>query len=511
LNEPATTDLRIYLRPLVERAWLIILVVVLVTAATYAYFESRPKDYTATTTMLARTSPLEAALLGEQVTQPNANELAVLATSRATAQAVDRRLRGRGVDGNVSAAAVENPGGNPATLVRLTATASRPADAALLGNTYATTFASLSSARTKQQVRRTREQYEAELATLTENDADPSRRRHLTREIRRLGEIEQLPAATIEQVDAATPPAEATGTSPERNALFGFSVSLLLAVGAAYLLAWLDNRVRRSEELEDLYGLRMLGSIPHVRQPAPADAGQLSLSPQLRDPLRGIRVNLELMHEGPLRTILVTSATAEEGRTTVVRNLALAYREAGQRAAVIEADLRDPQLAELFLVSRAPGLAEVLTGDEPLTEAIQQAGGSGEALISGRAGGNGVPAGGAETGGGGGGGIAVLTGGAASQVRTDLVSPRVMAPVLEEVAARYDVVIVDSPPVLPLSDSVQLLSAVDGVVVVARLGNVTRDEAREVSEILSRVKDVRALGVIANDVPVRSLWTPWSR
>jgi capsular exopolysaccharide synthesis family protein len=497
LNEP-TPDLRAYLRPIIDRWWLIVLVVAFVTAAAYVYYSSSENEtYRATTTLLARTSPVESALLGEQPTQVDTTELAALIESRATSEAVHGRHRGERLSGSINAQTLEDTTSNtstPARLMTITATSDSAKGAARLANAYATTFASLTSSRTRGQVAAARQRNERELADLGRGPENEGRRRELTREIRRLSGIERLPAAGIEQIDPALPGAR-IASDVERKTIFAFAVSLMLALGVAYLLAWADPRVRHVDELKDLYGVPVVGAVPHAKDPARGGDGPVALPPALRDAFRGIRVNLELSQKGrPARTILVTSAMPGEGRSTVVRNLALAYREAGRRAAVIEADLRDPRLAELFLLSAGPGLAEVLRGDHPLSDALQEV--SAETVVA-TQGGNGVGAATVEPGGS----VAVLTGGGQTEESAEPVSAETIRPLLEEAADRYDVVIVDSPPLLPLSDSVRLLSAVDGVLLVARLRHTRRDSATEAHEVVERLGDVTFLGVVANDVP----------
>jgi Mrp family chromosome partitioning ATPase len=499
LNE-LTPDLRAYVRPIIDRWWLVVLVVAFVTAAAYVYYSSsETKTYRATTTLLARSSPLESALLGEQPSQVDTGELAALIESRATAEAVHRRLRGEDISGSIDAQAIEDTNvSTPTRLMTVTATANSASGAARLANIYATTFASLTSSRSRGQVSAARQRDERELAALGRSPADQQRRRELTRDIRRLSAIERLPAASVEQIDPALSGAR-LASQRERKTLFAFAVSLMIAVAAAYLLAWLDGRVRRTEDVERLYRLSLLGALPH--DPAKRSRGEAHPAPsrEMRTAVRSMRVNLELAGDGSTPgTILVTSASSEEGRSTVVRNLALAYHEAGRRVAVVEADLREPRLAEWFIVRGAPGLREVLRGDQELDTALQPVPVATEEGAAAPAGGNGSHTSEAT------GSLTLLTGGDPGGPPANPISPARMRSLLERIATEYDVVIVDSPPLLPLSDAVHLLSAVDGVLVVARIGHVTRANAAQVPDVLARLKGVHPLGVVANDVATSS-------
>jgi Mrp family chromosome partitioning ATPase len=188
----------------------------------------------------------------------------------------------------------------------------------------------------------------------------------------------------------------------------------------------------------------------------------------------------------------VTSAVRGEGSSTLVRNLALEYRAAGQRAAVIDADVADPRLAELFLVGAEPGLTDVIEGERPIEEVLQPVGAA-EATPGSQHGGNGMPTQAL-------GSIAVLSRGSMPQALSPRLSSEQLKPVLEELASAYDVVLIDSPPLLPLSDSVEMLSAVDGVLVVGRLGRLTRDAATEARSVLDQLKNANVVGVLGNDV-----------
>src|SRR5215207_7900116 len=168
---PETPNLVTYLRPLRQRAWLIALVAVVATAATYLYYASRPKDYVATTTVLAQISPLERVLVGDPGLQVDANEVAVLIESTQVRDAVARKLGG--MPGSVQAELVEPPAGGTPNVVSVTATASRAEDAARLANAYATTFSSLTATQDRQKVTEARERAEANLRTLEEENADP--------------------------------------------------------------------------------------------------------------------------------------------------------------------------------------------------------------------------------------------------------------------------------------------------------------------------------------------------
>jgi tyrosine-protein kinase len=494
---PETPNLGTYLRPLRQRAWLIALVAIVAAAATYLYYDSRPKDYVATTTLLAQMSPLERVLLGDPGIQVDANQVAVLIESTQVRSAVARKLGG--MPGSVDAEVLENPTGGTPNVVSVTATASTAEDAARLANTYARTFSTLTAMADRQKVTEARSRAEAELQELEATNADPRRQRDLREQIERLSGIEQLPAVGSRQIDRAVAPSAPIGESAGRTAIFAFVLGLGLAGVVAYLWALLDSRVSSTEELGRMYGFPVLGRIPRDGNLSRGNS-DLTLDPPLREALRTVRVKLQLQARNrEFRTIAVTSAVRGEGRTTVVRSLALEYRAAGQRAAVIDADVTDPRLAELFLVGAEPGLTDVIVGERPVEEVLQPVGAA-EGTAGSQHGGNGTaqPLG----------SIAVLSRGSEPEGLSPRVSAEKLKPVLEELARAYDVVLIDSPPLLPLSDSIETLSAVDGVLVVGGLGRLTRDAATEARSVLNQLHDADVLGVLANSVSRRSRLKP---
>jgi Mrp family chromosome partitioning ATPase len=241
----------------------------------------------------------------------------------------------------------------------------------------------------------------------------------------------------------------------------------------------------------------MLASIPHG-DPAPTDRdGRVLISDRHREAFRTLRTNLDLQSlDRPVRTILVASALPTEGKSSVVRNLALAYREAGLRVAVIEADLRQPSLPKMFRVRRDPGLTNVLSQQTTSSEALQTvAAGEAEGTLEERAPADGSSDGFARA------QLVVMTSGPNPANPPAVLGATRAHEVLREVAGDHDIVLVDSPPLLAVSDAIPLLSVVDGTLMVARLGLTKRDAARRVMELIHRVPDARVLGVVANDVP----------
>jgi Mrp family chromosome partitioning ATPase len=235
-----------------------------------------------------------------------------------------------------------------------------------------------------------------------------------------------------------------------------------------------------------------------VRKSATAlDRG--SLPDVLREPLRRLDTTLSLLDSsnghGPSRkVILVTSAERGDGKSTLVRNLALVQRDAGKRVVILDSDLRAPVQERLLNVHRSPGLTEVLGSTTALQAALQQVPAAGQAggvtTTATEAGGNGA----------GRGALAVLTAGAPAANPPALMTGPRLGAVLAEMRESFDTVLIDSPPPLAVSDVLPLLSKVDGIVLVSRIDHTHSRSIEKLLELLERLPNAPVIGVVANDV-----------
>jgi Mrp family chromosome partitioning ATPase len=293
---------------------------------------------------------------------------------------------------------------------------------------------------------------------------------------------------------------------PVRATLLAFVLALIGAIGLAYGLEALDRRPKRLEEFAPLYGMPILAVLPHSDEGTFRDDGRAALSAAFKEPLRQLRTNIQLASlDRPLKRILVTSALAGEGKSTVVRNLAIVLREGGLRVAVVDSDLRRPMLARLFDQPSQPGLTDVLMGRQHLHDAlvsvpVQVRGLATLAQIGA------IPAeltnhGGDVNGGSDGAAISLLAAGPAPPDPQPVLAAERTRLLFEDVGADHDIVLIDSPPLLHVTDAVALASWADAVIVVARMGQVTRDNAHRLSEVLGTVRGAHPIGIVLNDVP----------
>lgn len=254
----------------------------------------------------------------------------------------------------------------------------------------------------------------------------------------------------------------------------GLLAGLALGLAQALLRESLDSGVRSADDLRASTDAAVLALMPHDRNPTlvvrsdPRGARAESF--------RRLRTNLQFfdMADG-LRTVAVTSALRGEGKSTVAANLALALAEAGSRVVLVDGDLRRPSVAGYLGVEGSVGLSTVLIGRASLADVVQP---WGEPHLH------------------------VLPAGAVPPNPSELVGSASMVWVLRELAAEYDFVVVDTPPLLPVTDAAILARLVDGAIMVAGAGRVRRHDLEGALAALETV-GARLLGVVLNHLSHR--------
>ncbi len=481
-----------YLRPLRSRWWLVLLITGLATVGTYLYYVSKPKQYAATTTLFLER--------GNSVTDPgpqdpdrDARNRAVLLRTNAVAREVARDIKFQG---------------DPRTLLdRLSVAPSEGTDfltitidgqdrrqITVLANAFARAYATLTDRTARARAKAAREEAERRLASVPQVPETRQARKQLSQNVQQLRVEENTSEPTARQLEPAAVPTTPTGPKPGRNALFALVLSGIIAMLLAYGLELLDRRVNRVEDIDEHYGRPVLVAIPHATDPEERSADALRLTPTFVEPFRTLRTALQLHATDPvdeethdLSTILVTSAVIGEGKSTVARNLALTYLEAGVSVALVDADLRRPSLAAEFGLSNEPGLADVLSDQREIGEVmrvLRQRQNGARPNVGGRS-----PRF----------GLTLLSSGRLGGDPAALLAGSQLLRVISLLRASHDVVIIDSPPLLAVSDAVALMGTVDGVLLVSRLRTTPISAVEQLNDLLDRVRGANILGVVAND------------
>jgi len=277
-------------------------------------------------------------------------------------------------------------------------------------------------------------------------------------------------ATVIRQAEVPESPVEPTTL---RSAVLAGVVGLLIGLGVALFLEYSDDKIRTDDDVERASGLPLLSLVPID---PPPDNRPIALAEGTHDSVeayRGLRTNLQFLAlDRALRTVQVTSSLPGEGKTTTATNLAVVLANAGNRVALVDADLRRPRVHQVFGVSVSPGLTDLLLGTNPSVAAVD------------------VPVDGD-------GSLTVYPSGDVPPNPSEMLSGDRMRSLLDAMADHYDYVIVDSAPILPVSDSVALARSVEGVVVVAHAGRVTTGDVEETVERLAQIS-APVLGVVLN-------------
>ena len=316
----------------------------------------------------------------------------------------------------------------------------------------------------------------------------------------RISEVAEVGAVQV--IDMARQPGSPVNTVQSRKIILAGLLGLLLAIELTLLIDSLNPSFRKTVDVETLQRLPTLGAIPRLdggkttpsrlRLPSSATKavsvvtgkadysnGNGNDSVRSVDPtspafesFRAVRTSLIFSNAvQSLRSIAVTSAALGDGKSTTTANLATAFAQQGMRVLAIDCDIRRGRLHKFFGASHSPGLMEVVVGQTSLAEAIH--------LTS-------TP------------NLSLLTAGRRPPNPTELLGSEPVRQILSQLNQEYDLLVIDTPPVLAAADAAVLSSVVDGVIVVVRIGVTDRRAAKRAVERMQAV-GARVLGTVLND------------
>jgi succinoglycan biosynthesis transport protein ExoP len=484
---------KLFLEIVRRRAPLILLCVILGAGLAYGYSKHKTKKYVASAALAFNSNSLDQQIAGlstsgssasnSLLTQQNSNlELVRLGGPAArTARLVGHGLTADEVGASISVATQTESG-----IITVSATSSSPRLAAAIANTYTRQFVKEQSASTRRFFKSALGLVEKQLAELSPAQRFGTDGLDLQERAHTLDLLAELGYNNVQVAQEALVPTSPSSPKTSRNTILGAIAGLALGFLIAFLLERIDPRIRSAEDLEAIYRLPVLGRIPksaaltssrgRVRSKGsalpPAEAEAFSL---ICAHLRFFKVG------GEMRTLLITSAEAGDGKTTIARHLAEASARLGSRVLLLEIDLRHPTVARQFDLAAGPGLADVLIGDVGVSEATQSVDlqayyGEGAAGRS----------------------LDVLAAGPVLPPNPgELLASTAMDYLLERVKPGYDLVVIDTPPLTLVSDALPLLVKVDGVVAVGRVRHSRRDTAERLQEVLAG-SGAPLLGIVVN-------------
>jgi polysaccharide biosynthesis transport protein len=507
MNE--TTDATAIFAPLWKRKWLILLVGIVVGAATYLYFDHQAPEYGASTGIYLGGGSEIQDLLGNEngaESDRSISNQVVLINSSVVGSAVQRRLVREGsldaAQGSAVATAVEG-----SDFISISSRAGSGQGAADLANAYAQEYLRLRQAGYRRNINAALDSTRNQLNSLTAEEGSGTDSLQIQNLVERINELDSqlsLGDTGDQQINPAVASTVPLSPQPKRNGIFGFVLGIAMAGLAAYALSRFDRRLRSLADIENAFHAPLLAATPSIRRPITSHDGWPTPAPGLREPLRRLHTTLQLksapdaINQQPSpRIVLFTSADAGDGKSTLVAGLALAQSEAGERVAIVESDLRRPIQARLLGVDGSRGLAEVLAGNLSVQEAIQQIVPSAvpaeQAL--------GEPDRGVATAVNARmmGSVSVLPSGGTVANPPALLSGRAMPMLLHSLAAEFDYVLIDAPPPLEVSDVLPVLAMVDAIVIVARVGHTGETSAERLVDQFARAPHAPIVGTVAND------------
>ncbi len=486
-SEPgAAPNLRAYGQIVRRRKWWVISITLAGLAISLGLSLTEPDQYSATAQVIVQASSGSTAVgaVQQPVTAIQVQTLILLVTAAPVQQAVERKL------GSIPAVTATEVAQTDA--ISITAISRSPAMAALIANTYARAFVSdqvsvaigtmtAAELQLKAHIRALHKQIAAERTTrgdAAQLSALVTQEAVLSQQ---LAQLEVNAAGNTSPVifDApAQPPAAPSSPKPLQDAALGFVAGLMLGLGGAFLRDNLDDALLSQEATEETAGAPVLATVPLVpswkRRDRPLVISIANPTSPAAEAYRSLRTSLQFAgQERELRTILVTSPASEEGKTTTLANLGAVFAQAGKQVVLVSCDLRRPRLGKFLGVDESAGLTTVLLGEHRLSQVVQPVQGDRR--------------------------LCVLPSGPLPPNPAELLSGQGAREVFAALGENFDVVLVDSPPLLPVTDAVLLSRQVDATLLVVAAGQTRRGELQRAAEKLEQVS-APVIGVVLNEV-----------
>jgi capsular exopolysaccharide synthesis family protein len=500
-------ELRQYIAIIWHRLWLLLLGVVVAGGAAFLVSRNMDPVYRSSVHLLINQAPSESGTeFGQiQVSERLARTYRDLIQKRPILEETISRLNLDVGPGNL-ASRISVAGSPDTQIIIIHVEDNDPVQAALIANTLVAVFIdqnqALQTARYREAILNWEQAYdqatalvenlEAEVAGFDEGaeQANGTRLARLEAQlaqarsdyVQTFSQLQSLRVAQSRElndivvVESAIPNSQRVRPSVVNNTLLAAIVGGMLALGIIFLIEYLDDTVKTPEQIAELAQLPLLGAIGSFDEPAePLITRDWPRTP-ISEAYRVIRTNLSFAAvDGGLTTVLVTSASPEEGKSTTAANLAVVMAQASQNVILVDADLRRPRQHQIFDVANREGLtAAILDTERPPSHYLQKTNVSG---------------------------LRLMTTGSLPPNPAELMSSQRMRQVIEQLQAEADMIIFDGSPVLSVTDPAILGNFVDGVLFVVEAGRTRQDALLQALEALWKTS-VTVLGVVMNRVPI---------
>ena len=324
----------------------------------------------------------------------------------------------------------------------------------------------------------------------------------LIKEAEKLEEV-QIVKPALEPVNPINPPKTmATGA-------VGTLIGLILGIVFGFVVETFDTSIGAIEEVEELTGVNVLGIIPHVSiqeiKATLLDESQGEMDDKtaerysrivahfapkstLAESYRALRTNLSFVGvEGDMKSIVFTSSSPREGKSTIVVNLAVAMAQAGNKVLLVDGDMRKPMVASVFGIDQTPGLSDVILGNYSLEDTVRSV----TDIMTGKISMDDImKTPGMDN-------LYIVTSGTIPPNPAEMAGSRKVAELIKQARSEYDIVLMDAPPLLSATDAALYGSIVDGVVLVYRVGKVGRAVLKRAKAQLDNVR-AKVIGIVLN-------------
>jgi polysaccharide biosynthesis transport protein len=490
LMDPSTEQpLAEYLRIISRRKWWIILITLLVVGASLGFSFKMTKKYTATAQVLAQTTNPPAAQT-EQTQPLTTTQLATyvqLATSPAVLAGVRTDL---GITGKPPAVSVSLVGAT--NLIAISATSTRATAAARIANDYANAFSSYELSVASSQAKTLLNSYTLTYTTLSSelskdqaaNDSSAeiaiaAQEAVIAQDLALAESAVNNPSGAISVVSPAAVPTSPSSPKPVVDGLVGLLVGVLLGLALVVVADYRDDRLRSAADVQLIArDCPILAAIPMIeswkKKNEPKLVSLTEPSSSAVEAYWSLRAGLRfLAHDTRLRSLLITSPAESEGKTSTIANFGVILARGGQATLIVSCDLRRPRLREFFIDSARPGLTSVLLREVELHDAVQPV--------------PNVP------------NLYILDSGPLPPDPHRVLASAVAARIFEELTENFEMVLIDSPPLLPVADALVLGQLADATMLVAAVGQTKKSELQRAMQMLEAAH-VPLAGIILNEV-----------
>jgi non-specific protein-tyrosine kinase len=471
-------DFRVYLRSVWRRKFVVLALLIVVPAISYALEARKQPQYSASTLVQAEAAAVDPSIF----TAPPAGSNSILTVARLVqtrtiANAAGRFLQPPEPGGAISGLISVSPDIDTGFLT-ISATSPEPQRSADVANAFARAISANRVGQSIGQIDLATAGLKRQRAGLSTSDPQ---RRLVNQQIQKLRTLRSTLRPDQGIVERAIPSATPIGRNTRRAIELGLVIALLLSAGAVVLAEAGDRRLRSPDDLEELTGLPLLSAIPVSA--FSSDEGE----ERDEEAFQMLRAALTYFNvDRQLASVVIASPGQEDGKTTVAVRLAYAVARAGGNVILVDADLRQPRIGPRLGLKISDGLGSVLVGTAKISEALI------DLPIWSKEGPH-VP---------GYGTLKLLPAGPSAANPAELLSSPALRRVLGELEAQADLVIIDSAAALAVSDTLPLLQVASGVVLIARLNRSTKAPVRRLQQVITAANGT-ILGVVATGATAR--------